>query len=184
MLALDASGNDLRASGGVALAEVMSELLSLRLLLLGYNGMEPRGGLAVASSLAGLTALEVLDLQANSLGTSMAEVVKQLHGHRALRELRLQYNEGKEGEGATLAAAVAGLVRLEVLDLDGNRLSVEALEAVVAAAEGLTALQRLDLQRNSGTGSAESRARLARLARPGLELVLSDGLEDGTPLDG
>ena len=110
--------------------------------------------------------------------------MRYLHGHRALRELRLQYNEGKEGEGATLAAAVAGLVRLEVLDLDGNRLSVEALEAVVAAAEGLTALQRLDLQRNSGTGSAESRARLARLARPGLELVLSDGLEDGTPLDG
>jgi hypothetical protein len=61
-----------------------------------------------------LTALEVLDLQANALGSAVAAVAAGLRGLGGLREVYLQYNEATDQGGTAVAEALGGLTRLEV----------------------------------------------------------------------
>jgi Ran GTPase-activating protein (RanGAP) involved in mRNA processing and transport len=184
LTALDMSGNSLDFAGVMALTNVFSSLVLLRELWLGYNDFGTKGAF-VAGDLSTLTSLEVLDLQGNrffdSGGPELAQGLRLL---TSLRELYLQYNDLGNQSGTALAEAVSAMTLLEVLDLDGNKMGKEVCQAVASSLAGLTRLRSLDMQRNTGALEVAKTIESMRSPQlPGLELVISDGILEGSGLD-
>jgi serine/threonine protein kinase/hemoglobin-like flavoprotein/Ran GTPase-activating protein (RanGAP) involved in mRNA processing and transport len=177
LVELDASGNDIGASGARALC-VGGLLAGVTTLRLGDNGLGADGAAALASC-SHLRGLRELDLSNNDLGAAGAASLAISPHLGGVSRLALGRNDlGREGLEMLLSAR--RLERLAALDLSGN--DIGASGAMLLASSPLARrLEALDVAHN-GLGDAGVAALLGapNLAALHCLSVASNGLSAGS----
>lgn len=145
---LDISDNPIGATGAAALAPVLSHLAHLTSLdISGCAITARRAPRALAPALGAMPGLRRLDLSRNNLSDMGVRVLcPVLWKLTSLEELRLAGN-GLAHSPADLAAVVARMRVLRLLDVSNNRAAWLAAACLVGAAARLPCLEELDLSR-------------------------------------
>ena len=173
-----------------ALARSLRQLPRLTELRLGINGGGAAGAATLAAPLALLTALHVLDLVSNCpLAAGMQVLAPALRNLSRLTELRLENSKHDprrdriDAAGAeALAAPLALLTALQLLNLGFNDFQPAGMEALAPALRHLPRLTELRLGDNriGATGAAALAPPLALLtALQALDLSLNDICSSG-----
>ena len=163
---LDVSRTELGQGGAVAVAVGLRRLPLLQTLSFASNAVGPDGAAGIFDALASPQVLLHLDLGQNQLGQKGAAHLAASLADRlwALKTLRVAENSFGSDGGTSLAAGLAKLSRLTVLDLRCNELGpaggkaiIDGLAAAAAARDGPNAasessqpqgLTSLDLRNN------------------------------------
>ena len=133
------------------LADVLRQLCdpSVTAIDASGSGLDDADVAALATALAGNTALTQLFLHENQIGDAGASALATaLAGNTTLTELILENNEIGNTGATALAMALAGNTALTQLDLKGNQIGDAGATALATALAGNTSLTELDLGSN------------------------------------
>ena len=220
-------GSDLNDDELLALVEGMANCVNLEHLYIGANGpitvtglqalsslfqskkfclqsfnvhamnIDSEGMVTLASGLATLQSLKILDLAANAIGDEGLEALAVgLSNGNNLELLNLSHNGPFSAVGLRrLSDVIPTASNLKTLDLSGNSINDEGLQALAVGLSRHPALERLDLSRNE-IGSDGLRAlatteisslRLLNLSRnainDGALTVVAEGVENFVSLE-
>ena len=168
---LKLSGDCIMCEGALILAQNLSSLGNLQTLDLSRNRIENRGVRAVAAALPALSSLTELNLSCNVVGPMRR------------RGRRRRGGAGGGGSMASLSPALAGLLRLQKLNLAGCHLRGDCFLLLADALPFLGALHTLCLEWNRGVGQQQlqrlsiSLAGLQQLRRVDLLASLTSDFE-------
>lgn len=136
--------------GARAIAEVVKRSSSLEDFRCSSTRIGDEGGVALSDALGNCTHLKKLDLRDNMLGVEGGvSLSKALARHAELREIYLSFlNLEDEGAIAIANALKASAPRLEVLEMSGNDITVDAAPAIANCLAAKQFLAKLNLSEN------------------------------------
>ncbi|XP_050405944.1 leucine-rich repeat-containing protein 74B [Patella vulgata] len=123
IVCLDLEGNDINATGMVAMAEMLAESVTIKELNLSRNNLGHRGALSVKSLLRKNRLIDTLYLSGNGFTdvdtTTFADIIKE---SKTLKKLVLSHNGFGDGSGTLFGNAIIVNENMEYLDLSWNKL--------------------------------------------------------------
>ncbi|XAR61205.1 hypothetical protein NMG60_11034844 [Bertholletia excelsa] len=136
--------------GAIAISELVKQSPMLEDFRCSSTRIGPEGGVSLVKALGTCTHLKKLDLRDNMFGVEPAVALgKALSGFSDLTELYLSYlNLEDEGSKALADALTKSAPSLEVLDIAGNDITVEAVPALAACIAAKEFLTKLNLAEN------------------------------------
>jgi Ran GTPase-activating protein 1 len=136
--------------GALAIAEVVKRSPSLEDFRCSSTRIGDEGGVALSDALGNCTHLRKLDLRDNMLGVEGGiSLSKALAKHAELREVYLSYlNVEDEGAIAIANALKESAPHLEILEMSGNEITVDAAPAIVDCLATKQFLAKLNLSEN------------------------------------
>uniref|UniRef100_A0A1J3G0U6 RAN GTPase-activating protein 2 n=1 Tax=Noccaea caerulescens TaxID=107243 RepID=A0A1J3G0U6_NOCCA len=136
--------------GAVAIAEVVKRSPLLENFRCSSTRVGSEGGVALSEALEHCTHMEKLDLRDNMFGTEAGvSLSKTLSSFKHLTELYLSYlNLEDEGAIAIANALKESASPIEVLEMAGNDITVEAASAIAACVAAKQELNKLNLSEN------------------------------------
>ncbi|KAJ0238615.1 RAN GTPase-activating protein 2 [Hirschfeldia incana] len=136
--------------GAVAISEVVKRSPLLESFRCSSTRVGSDGGIALSEALECCAHMKKLDLRDNMFGTEAGvSLGKTLSSYRNLTELYLSYlNLEDEGAIAIADALKESASPIEVLEMAGNDITVEAVEAIAACVAAKRDLNRLNLSEN------------------------------------
>ncbi|XP_045787479.1 RAN GTPase-activating protein 2 [Trifolium pratense] len=136
--------------GALAIAEVVKRSPSLEDFRCSSTRIGDEGGVALSDALGNCTHLRKLDLRDNMLGVEGGiSLSKALAKHAELREIYLGYlNLEDEGAIAIANTLKESAPHLEVLEMSGNEITVDAAPAIVDCLATKQFLTKLNLSEN------------------------------------
>nr|VDD33226.1 unnamed protein product [Brassica oleracea] len=136
--------------GAVAISEVVKRSPLLENFRCSSTRVGEGGGIALSEALENCTLMEKLDLRDNMFGTEAGvSLSKTLSRFKHLAEVYLSYlNLEDEGAIAIANALKDSAAPIEVLEMAGNDITVEAASAIAACVEAKQDLNKLNLSEN------------------------------------
>ncbi|KAG7551224.1 Leucine-rich repeat [Arabidopsis thaliana x Arabidopsis arenosa] len=136
--------------GALAIAEVVKRSPLLENFRCSSTRVGSEGGIALSEALKHCTHMEKLDLRDNMFGTEAGvSLSKTFSSFKHLTELYLSYlNLEDEGAIAIVNALKESASPIEVLEMAGNDITVEAASAIAACVAAKQDLNRLNLSEN------------------------------------
>ncbi|KAL1203303.1 RAN GTPase-activating protein 2 [Cardamine amara subsp. amara] len=136
--------------GAVAIAEVVKRSPLLENFRCSSTRVGTEGGIALSEALEHCTHMEKLDLRDNMFGTEAGvSLSKTLSSFKHLTELYLSYlNLEDEGAIAIANALKESASPIEVLEMAGNDITVEAASAITACVATKQQVSKLNLSEN------------------------------------
>lgn len=136
--------------GALAIAEVVKRSPLLENFRCSSTRVGSEGGIALSEALEHCTHMEKLDLRDNMFGTEAGvSLSKTLSSFKNLTELYLSYlNLEDEGAIAIVNALKESASPIEVLEMAGNDITVEAASAIAACVAAKQDLKKLNLSEN------------------------------------
>lgn len=136
--------------GALAIAEVVKRSPLLENFRCSSTRVGAEGGIALSEALEHCTHMEKLDLRDNMFGTEAGvSLSKTLSSFKHLTELYLSYlNLEDEGAIAIANALKESASPIEVLEMAGNDITVEAASAIAACVAAKQQLNKLNLSEN------------------------------------
>ncbi|KAF7813789.1 RAN GTPase-activating protein 2 [Senna tora] len=136
--------------GALAIAEVVKRSPLLENFRCSSTRIGSEGGVALCDSLGNCAHLKKLDLQDNMFDVNGAiSLSKALTKHAELREINLGYlNLEDEGAIAIVNALKDSAPHLEILEMSGNEITVEAAPAIASCVAAKQFLMKLNLSEN------------------------------------
>ncbi|XP_010420730.2 PREDICTED: RAN GTPase-activating protein 2 [Camelina sativa] len=136
--------------GALAIAEVVKRSPLLENFRCSSTRVDSEGGVALSEALEHCTHMEKLDLRDNMFGTEAGvSLSKTLSSYKHLTELYLSYlNLEDEGAIAIANALKESASPIEVLEMAGNDITVEAASAIAACVAAKEHLNKLNLSEN------------------------------------
>ncbi|CAE7189283.1 Nlrc3, partial [Symbiodinium sp. CCMP2456] len=115
-----------------AIAHTICTSPSLRILNLRENQIGENGGKVLADALQGRTLLQVLDLESNDLRSSVKALAARLPSLPALKTFVLARNSIDDESVQVLAEAITDHSALDLVNLTGNQISQNGMQALAA----------------------------------------------------
>ncbi|ESQ41941.1 hypothetical protein EUTSA_v10013175mg [Eutrema salsugineum] len=136
--------------GAVAIAEVVKRSPLLENFRCSSTRVDSEGGIALSEALEHCAHMEKLDLRDNMFGTEAGvSLSKTISSFKHLTELYLSYlNLEDEGAIAIANALKESASPIEVLEMAGNDITVEAASAIAACVAAKQSLNKLNLSEN------------------------------------
>ncbi|KAL0876479.1 hypothetical protein Bca101_026184 [Brassica carinata] len=136
--------------GAVAISEVVKRSPLLESFRCSSTRVDSGGGIALSKALECCTHMKKLDLRDNMFGTEAGvSLSKTLSSYKHLAELYLSYlNLADEGAIAIADALKESASPIEVLEMAGNDITVEAASAIAACVAAKQELNKLNLSEN------------------------------------
>lgn len=136
--------------GAVAISEVVKRSPLLESFRCSSTRVDSKGGIALSEALECCTRMKKLDLRDNMFGTEAGvSLSKTLSSYKHLTELYLSYlNLEDEGAIAIADALKESASPIEVLEMAGNDITVEAASAIAACVAAKQELNKLNLSEN------------------------------------
>ncbi|EOA20333.1 hypothetical protein CARUB_v10000639mg [Capsella rubella] len=136
--------------GALAIAKVVRRSPLLENFRCSSTRVDSEGGIALSEALEHCTHMEKLDLRDNMFGTEAGlSLSKTLSSYKHLTELYLSYlNLEDEGAIAIANALKESASPIEVLEMAGNDITVEAASAIAACVAVKQHLNKLNLSEN------------------------------------
>jgi len=136
--------------GALAIAEVVKRSPLLENFRCSSTRVGSKGGIALSEALEHCTHMEKLDLRDNMFGTEAGvSLSKTLSSFKHMTELYLSYlNLEDEGAIAIVNALKESASPIEVLEMAGNDITVEAASAIAACVAAKQDLNKLNLSEN------------------------------------
>ncbi|KAL9279991.1 RAN GTPase-activating protein 2 [Arabidopsis thaliana] len=136
--------------GALAIAEVVKRSPLLENFRCSSTRVGSKGGIALSEALEHCTHMEKLDLRDNMFGTEAGvSLSKTLSSFKQMTELYLSYlNLEDEGAIAIVNALKESASPIEVLEMAGNDITVEAASAIAACVAAKQDLNKLNLSEN------------------------------------
>ncbi|XP_057509011.1 LOW QUALITY PROTEIN: RAN GTPase-activating protein 1-like [Actinidia eriantha] len=136
--------------GAFAISELVKQSPELEDFRCSSTRVDSDGGVSLAEALRTCARLKKLDLRDNMFGVEAGIALsKALFGFTDLTEIYLSYlNLEDEGAKALVNALTNSAPSLEVLDMAGNDITVEAAPALVACISAKQTLTKLNLAEN------------------------------------
>ena len=147
---LHLGGTNMESTGCLSVSNMLLTNLSLRVLCLSDNGLNDQDLSLFSQSISRnrQLPLEVLRLSFNKLTCVGVEtLMNAIWGSKNLREIKLDNNQIRD-RGAQLAAVVLTSVKLEVLDMGFNRLTIVGIKALMKSLAENCSLLTLTLSGN------------------------------------
>eukprot|EP00466_Bigelowiella_natans_P001007 jgi/Bigna1/136087/aug1.32_g10795 len=129
---LNLGGNDIRSSGGNAIASLLEATSTLRTLRLSWNYLGVGDGMtSIARGISRNRSLRALDLRNNRIGPGGAEALaSMLKANRTLTSLDLRWNQIMDVGARALLEGLARNDTLIAMPLSGNKRNAEQSRAI------------------------------------------------------
>lgn len=136
--------------GAIAISEIVKNSPLLEDFRCSSTRVDSEGGVALAEALGTCTSMKKLDIRDNMFGVeSGIALSKTLSGFADLTEIYLSYlNLEDEGAKALANALKESAPSLEVLDMAGNDITIEAVPTLAACISAKQFLTKLNLAEN------------------------------------